>query len=110
MRVEERIREKLARVFAPQQLTIVDESALHAGHSGARPGGETHFRVRIVSDAFNGLTRVARHRRVFDVLSEELNGSVHALALTTLTPGDDAGSADTTGAGSRSPSRRDGTP
>jgi BolA protein len=65
---------------------IEDESARHAGHAGARPEGETHFRVRIVSGAFEGLSRVERQRKVHAVLKVELVGRVHALSLTTLTP------------------------
>lgn len=84
------IRNKLTRIFAPTELVVEDESARHAGHTGAKPGGETHFRVRIVSEAFNGLSRVERQRKVYAVLKGELAGPVHALALTTLTP-DEAG-------------------
>jgi BolA protein len=86
MSVADIIREKLIAAFAPDDLVIDDESARHAGHSGARPGGETHFNVRIVSAAFEGSSRVERQRRVYAALAEELRGPVHALALTTLTP------------------------
>jgi BolA protein len=82
------IHEKLARAFAPVELAVHDESALHAGHAGARPGGETHFRVKIVAAAFEGLSRVERQRRVYAALSREMEGQVHALSLTTLTPGE----------------------
>lgn len=80
------LHEKLTAAFAPKELTVDDESARHAGHSGSRPGGETHFNVRIVTEAFTGLSRVERQRRVYAALAEELRGSVHALSLTTLTP------------------------
>jgi BolA family transcriptional regulator, general stress-responsive regulator len=80
------IRAKLMAAFAPVALDVVDESALHAGHSGARREGESHFRVRIVSPAFAGLSRLDRQRRVYDVLREELTGRVHALSLAALTP------------------------
>lgn len=80
------IREKLTAGFAPVELVVEDESAKHAGHSGARPEGETHFRVRMVSSAFEGMGRVERQRKVYAVLAEELQARVHALALTTLTP------------------------
>ncbi|HEY5336618.1 MAG TPA: BolA family protein [Rhizomicrobium sp.] len=86
MAMSQIIHEKLTAAFAPKELTVEDESAKHAGHSGARPGGETHFNVRIVADAFAGLSRVERQRRVSAALAEELRGSVHALSLTTLTP------------------------
>jgi BolA protein len=88
MTVAGTIREKLIAAFAPGELVIEDESARHAGHSGARPGGETHFNVRIVSAAFEGMSRVERQRRVYAALAEEMRGPIHALALTTLTPGE----------------------
>jgi BolA protein len=80
------IREKLTAALAPEVLEVVDESAKHEGHSGSRPGGETHFNVRIVSKAFEGISRVERQRRVYAALAEELKSRVHALSLTTLTP------------------------
>ena len=86
MIVAETIRAKLEAAFSPDRLDVRDESALHAGHAGAREGGETHFRVTIVSPAFEGLTRVDRHRRVHELLDTELKDRVHALALTLLTP------------------------
>ncbi|MGH6981780.1 MAG: BolA family protein [Stellaceae bacterium] len=82
----DRLRTRLTEAFAPLRLDIVDESALHAGHAGARPGGETHFRVAIVSDAFAGQSRVARQRAVYGVLAAEMAGQVHALSLTVQTP------------------------
>ena len=69
MTVAETIREKLTAAFAPAALSVEDESAKHAGHAGARPGGETHFNVRIVSDAFEGVSRVERQRRVYAALA-----------------------------------------
>jgi BolA family transcriptional regulator, general stress-responsive regulator len=84
--VANRLREKLEASFGPESLAIEDESSRHAGHSGARDGGESHFRVRIVSAAFKGLTRVERQRRVYAVLADEIDAGLHALALTTLTP------------------------
>jgi BolA protein len=84
------IRAKLTVRFAPLRLDIVDESHRHAGHVGARPEGETHFAVTIVAAAFAGLGRVARQRQVYETLAHELATGVHALALTTLTPDEDA--------------------
>ena len=84
--VANRLREKLEAAFAPEILAIEDESSRHAGHSGAREGGESHFRVRIVSAAFKGLSRVERQRRVYAAVGEEIDAGLHALALTTLTP------------------------
>ena len=89
MSVAETIRHKLTERFAPTRLTVVDESHRHAGHAGARPGGETHFAVTISSAAFAGLGRVARQRLVYETLSRELAEGVHALSLTTLTPDED---------------------
>ena len=77
---------KLIDRFAPTRLDIVDDSARHAGHAGARPGGETHFTVTVVSAVFAGLGRVARQRLVYETLAAEMTGGVHALAMTTLTP------------------------
>jgi len=89
MRVAQRIRDKLTAGLQPSRLEIRDESHRHAGHAGARPGGESHFHVEIVAAAFAGESRVARQRRVYALLAEELAGSVHALGLTTLTPEED---------------------
>ena len=89
MSVADTIREKLTARFAPSRLDIVDESHRHAGHAGARPEGETHFAVTIVSAVFAGQSRVARQRLVYQTLAEELASPVHALALTTLTPDED---------------------
>ena len=89
MQVKAAIEKKLAAALAPQRLSVVDESHRHVGHAGARPQGETHFRVEIVSPAFAGLSRVARQRLVYDVLAAELKGPVHALALQTRTPEED---------------------
>jgi BolA family transcriptional regulator, general stress-responsive regulator len=86
MTVAETMAKKLADRFEPTRLDIVDDSARHAGHAGARPGGETHFTVTVVSAAFGGLGRVARQRLVYETLAAELAGGVHALALTTRTP------------------------
>jgi len=77
---------KLRAAFSPEVLEIEDESARHAGHAGARPGGETHFRVRLVSAAFTGKSRVERQRWVYAELAEEFAGGVHALSLAALTP------------------------
>jgi BolA family transcriptional regulator, general stress-responsive regulator len=81
-----RIRAKLGAALAPQHLEVIDQSAQHAGHAGARPGGETHFRVEIVAAAFEGKPPVARQRRVYEILKDELAAGVHALSLSTLTP------------------------
>ena len=91
MSVAETIRAKLSAQLAPARLDIVDESHRHAGHAGARPGGETHFQVTIVAAAFAGQSRVARQRRVYQILAEELATRVHALSLTTLAPGEERG-------------------
>ncbi len=84
----ETIRAKLEAAFAPQKLEIVDDSGRHAGHGGAREGGESHFSVSIVSPVFAGLSRVERQRRVYAVLAEEMKQQIHALALKTAAPGE----------------------
>ena len=83
-KVGERIAQKLRAAFSPSQLEVVDESHKHAGHAGARPGGETHFQVRIVAEAFEGKGLLDRHRLVNDALARELAGPVHALSITAL--------------------------
>jgi len=84
--IADRIRSKLEAALSPVRLDIQDDSAKHSGHSGAREGGESHFSVLIVSDAFEGLNRVARQRRVNTILAEELAGPVHALSIQAKTP------------------------
>ena len=81
---------KLTESFAPESLRVEDESHLHQGHAGHRPGGQTHYRVYIVSDTFRGKSRVERHRAINATLAEELAGSVHALAIHAAAPGESA--------------------
>ena len=81
MTVKEQIESKLTEAFRPSQLRVVDDSDKHAGHVGARPEGETHFRVQMTSDAFEGMSRLERQRAVYAVLSEEMADRVHALQL-----------------------------
>jgi BolA family transcriptional regulator, general stress-responsive regulator len=96
MSTQQAIEAKLRAAFAPERLDVVNESHLHAGHHHEASGhhsvfdgtGETHFRVRIVSDAFAGKSRVERHRAVNAALSEELAGAVHALAIEPAAPGE----------------------
>jgi BolA protein len=86
MTVKDAITNKLHEAFTPESLDVVDESHLHEGHSGHRPGGETHFRVYIVSPAFEGKSRIERHRMINTLLAPELAGSVHALAIKAHAP------------------------
>jgi BolA protein len=88
MNTRDRITEALTAAFTPIRLDVQDESHQHAGHAGSRPGGETHFRVYIVSDAFQGKSRIERHRMVNTALAQELAGSVHALAIHATAPGE----------------------
>jgi BolA protein len=88
--VAEQMTRKLTQAFSPSTLEIRDDSAKHAGHAGARAGGESHFSIRIVSDAFRGKARIDRHRMVHRVLAEELAGPVHALAITALCESDNS--------------------
>ena len=90
MDTAEAIRSKLVAALAPERLDIEDEGHLHAGHAGAKAHGGGHYRVTIVSAAFTGMGPVARHRRVYAALADEMKTQVHALALTTLTPAEDA--------------------
>lgn len=85
-RVSRAMAAKLEAALAPQALEIVDRSHLHAGHAGARPGGESHFHVRIVAAAFEGLGRLARQRLVYRALAEELASDIHALAIEARAP------------------------
>ncbi len=86
MTVSDVITEKLTEAFTPQSLKVVDESHQHAGHAGHRPGGETHFRVYIVSNAFRGKSRLERHRMINSALAGELQTGVHALAIHAASP------------------------
>lgn len=96
MSIQSTIEAKLNDRFSPERLEVVNESHLHAGHHHTAGGqeetfdgtGETHFRVRIVSPAFTGMSRVERHRAVNDALAEELEGGVHALAIEPAAPGE----------------------
>ena len=90
MQMRHVITEKLTKAFAPQSLAVDDESHRHEGHAGHRPGGQTHFRVHIVSQAFEGKSRVERHRMINMALAEELSGGVHALAIHASAPGEPA--------------------
>ena len=84
--IESAIRAKLTDALSPIVLEIVDESARHAGHAGARPGGQTHFRLLIVSSAFKDLPRLARQRKVHELLAKEFSAGLHALSLKAMTP------------------------
>lgn len=86
--VTDLIRDKLATAFNPSRLEVEDDSARHAGHSGAREGGESHFNVTIEAEAFAGVGRVARQRQVYAALAEELAGPIHALSVKALAPGE----------------------
>lgn len=81
MRTADLIEKKLSEALQPSSLKVLDESHLHEGHAGHRPGGQTHFRVYIVSEAFAGKSRIDRHRVVNAILSDELKAGVHALAI-----------------------------
>lgn len=89
MSVAAAIETKLTAALRPARITVVDESELHKGHAGHRPGGQSHFRVEVVTASFEGLSRVDRQRRVYEILADEFKAGMHALALTTLTPSED---------------------
>jgi BolA family transcriptional regulator, general stress-responsive regulator len=96
MSMQEQMEKKLSAALSPERLVIINESHLHAGHHHVESGhhatfdgtGETHFRVRIVSQAFAGRSRVERHRAVNELLAEELKAGVHALAIEPAAPGE----------------------
>jgi BolA protein len=88
MTLESQMREKLMVGLRPTRMDLVNESHLHAGHQSSPGTGESHFRLLIVSDAFIGKSRVERHRVVNNILSEELKGGVHALAIKACAPGE----------------------
>jgi len=88
MNMRQTITEKLHEAFTPESLDVQDESHLHEGHAGHRTGGETHFRIYIVSQAFKGKSRIDRHRMINATLASELAGSVHALAIHEQAPGE----------------------
>jgi len=90
MRTADLITKKLTEAFAPQSLKVLDESHHHEGHAGHRPGGQTHYRVYIVSESFKGKTRLERHRMINQLLAAELASGVHALAIHAAAPGEGA--------------------
>jgi BolA family transcriptional regulator, general stress-responsive regulator len=89
MQVAAEIRRRLARL-QPIRVELIDESARHAGHAGARPQGESHFRLLIVADAFSGRSRIERQRMVYGALGDLMQTDVHALSISALTPAEDA--------------------
>ncbi len=96
MSVKERMESKLVAALEPILLEVIDESHKHAGHighpgsghPGAMSSSETHFHVKVVSGAFTGKTRLARHRLVNEILAEDLSSGVHALAIEARAPGE----------------------
>ena len=86
--LQDRMRAKLEAALAPHRLQIEDQSHLHAGHAGWRPGGETHFKIKVASALFIGKGRIERHRIVYALLKDEIADGVHALALETAAPGE----------------------
>ena len=96
MSIQARMEKKLTEAFSPERLAVINESHLHAGHHHVENGeeaefdgtGETHFRVRIVSPAFSGMSRIERHRAVNALLAPELKAGLHALAIEPAAPGE----------------------
>jgi BolA family transcriptional regulator, general stress-responsive regulator len=87
MTVADEIRKRLG-ALAPTRLELVDESASHAGHAGAAPGGNTHWKLTIVSDAFTGTSTVARHRMIYEALGALMQDPIHALSISAKSPGE----------------------
>jgi BolA protein len=96
MSIKASMETKLTAAYAPEQLEVINESHLHAGHHHEDSGhhvmydgtGETHFRVRIVSNIFEGMSRIDRHRSINALLADELKAGVHALAIEPAAPGE----------------------
>ena len=88
MTMKELIETRLREALAPMRLDVVDESHLHAGHAGSREGGETHYRLNVVGDAFAGKSRVERHRLVNEVLRGAFDRGLHAVAIQAKAPGE----------------------
>ncbi len=88
MSVDATIRRRLEDAFGPAEIEVINESHLHHGHAGSPGSGESHFRVRIVSERFRGLSRLERHRLVNEALAAELAGPIHALAIDARAPDD----------------------
>jgi BolA family transcriptional regulator, general stress-responsive regulator len=86
MRIAQLIRDRLTTALAPIRLDLLDDSARHAGHSGARAEGESHFRLTIVAAVFAGKNRIERQRLVFEAIGDLMRTDVHALSITALTP------------------------
>lgn len=90
MRIAHAIRQRLTAALAPSDIALVDQSAQHAGHAGARPEGETHFQLTILAEAFEGKSRIERQRMVFAALGDLMQTDIHALSITALTPAEAA--------------------
>lgn len=96
MSIQSTIEDKLQQAFSPERIEVINESHLHAGHNHAGSdhhsafdgSGETHFRVRVVSPSFAGMSRIERHRAVNTLLADELEAGVHALAIEPAAPGE----------------------
>jgi len=86
MQIQNNIIKKLTSSLTPMEIKVVDESQQHAGHSGAREGGETHFAVFVKSDKFVGLSRLERHKLIYTILDAEMKGGVHALRISAKAP------------------------
>lgn len=86
MSLADKIKEKLAAALSPQAIEVIDESDKHIGHAGHDGRGESHFRLKIVSSAFGGKSRLERQRLVYGLLAEEMAGRIHALSLSLKTP------------------------
>ncbi len=89
MHVAETIKQKLTDSLSPERLEIIDDSARHAGHSGAAAAGESHFKVVVVSKAFDGKSRIERHMLVNEALADELRGPIHMLSIKAITPAEE---------------------
>lgn len=95
--MDETIRAKIEAGLSPTHLEVINESHLHAGHAGSPGTGNSHYRLKIVADAFTGKSRLERHRMVNELLADELSGTLHALAIKASAPGESGAPAGTGG-------------
>lgn len=89
--MKQMIERKLKDVLEAESVEVIDDSARHDGHVGAREGGNSHFKVKVISNIFGGMSRIERHRKVYSVLKEELDEQVHALNIVAKTPEEEEG-------------------
>jgi len=86
MSIYQIITQKVQKALNPSEIEVIDESHLHAGHSGAREGGESHFAISVTSEQFSGLSRLQRHKLIYTILDFEMKSGIHALRISAKAP------------------------